>query len=243
MPERRGLDGKEESERQTTATHNERAGHTATRWRERMLNRSTVVNEEAEERRDVRGEATWRCRRGHLTKAWLRYDGQRALGGSAWDFCDECSDSPNPIADTRAHIAIFSGWLDQDEITPDEYRALCRAVLAKEYTPEMERNPVAMLGLPTWQQVQNGNIQFELDQNDPIGGEVRIRESIRNAAITNGNQGKIDRKTRRAAISGINQQHRRKANNRRATAAPRAPSPTSSRDSQVREDPSQQQGS
>lgn len=113
-----------------------------------MLNRSTAIAPSEPLSTDIRGEATWRCRYGHVTQVWLRFDGHHARGGSAWDFCDYCSEAPNPAEDTRASLSIFSQWLDNGQISREQYRALCHAATAVPYSPHIEGIGPAMLGLP-----------------------------------------------------------------------------------------------
>lgn len=87
------------------------------------------------------------------------FNGRSAYGGSAWDFCDgRCSFPPDPTQDTRAHLRIFSQWRDAGAITIDQYCRLAQSVVSRQFSPTISRRPTAILGLPSWQQVQNGNL-------------------------------------------------------------------------------------
>ena len=120
-----------------------------------MLNRRTQIENSATLMVDITGYTTWRCYRGHVTQVWLKFNGNSAYGGSAWDFCDRCSQHPNVIQDTKAHLVIFSQWLDEELITLDQYRQLANAIVSTTFSPAIGANPVGLLGLPNWQQFQN----------------------------------------------------------------------------------------
>ena len=124
-----------------------------------MLNRRTRIEDPDAPEIDIQGHTTWRCRYGHVTQVWLRFNGRSAYGGSAWDFCDRCNTHPNAIQDTKAHLEIFSKWLDDELITLTQYRGLTHAIVSTMFSPIIEADPIAFLGLPTWQQVQNDNIK------------------------------------------------------------------------------------
>ena len=119
-----------------------------------MLNRRTQLKADDATKTDAHGEAQWRCPRGHVTTVWLRFNGEAAFGGSAWDFCDHCSAHPNPVQDTRMHLEIFSRWLDTRAINISQYRTLTSSIMNTEYTPAHVANPVAALGLPSWPRIQ-----------------------------------------------------------------------------------------
>ena len=125
-----------------------------------MLNRRTTIENTDASEIDIKGFTTWRCPLGHVTSVWLRFNGSSAFGGSAWDFCDHCGQHPNVLQDTKAHLEIFSQWLDQNSITVKQYRQLAHSVVNTQFTPTIEANPIAFLGLPTWQQVQNDTINI-----------------------------------------------------------------------------------
>ena len=120
-----------------------------------MLNRSTQIDNPENTSIDITGYATWRCPRGHITQVWLKFNGSSAYGGSAWDFCDDCSQHPNVLQDTKSHLQIFSKWLDEGNITLSQYRMLAKGVVNTLFSPAIEANPIGFLGLPTWQQLQN----------------------------------------------------------------------------------------
>ena len=123
-----------------------------------MLNRSTQIENSAALMVDITGYTTWRCRRGHVTQVWLKFNGNSAYstnGGSSWDFCDQCSQRPNVIQDTKAHLVIFSQWLDEELITLNQYRKLANAIVSTAFSPAIDAWPVGLLGLPNWQQFQN----------------------------------------------------------------------------------------
>ena len=120
-----------------------------------MLNRRTKIENSAALMVDITGYTTWRCYRGHVTQVWLKFDGNSAYGGSAWDFCSHCSQHPNVIQDTKAHLVIFSQWLDEELITLDQYRQLANAIVSTTFSPAIGASPVGLLGLPSWQQFQN----------------------------------------------------------------------------------------
>ena len=119
-----------------------------------MLNRRTEIQTCEQIQQIIRGYATWRCHNGHLTEVWLLFDGLHAYGGSGWDFCNHCNERPNPVQDTKAHLAIYSKWLGEGEITLETYRTMARATVQTPYTPWHAQNPVGFLGLPSWNRPQ-----------------------------------------------------------------------------------------
>ena len=125
-----------------------------------MLNRHTWINDPDAPSIDIRGYATWRCPSGHVSEVWLRFNGNYAYGGYAWDFCEHCSHHPNVLQDTKAHLMIFSQWRDERLITLDQYRQLTYAVVNTTFSPAIKSNPITFLGLPTRQQVQNQTIRI-----------------------------------------------------------------------------------
>ena len=68
-----------------------------------MLNRHTWINDPDAPSIDITGYATWRCPSGHVSEVWLKFNGNYAYGGYAWDFCEHCSHHPNVLQDTKAH--------------------------------------------------------------------------------------------------------------------------------------------
>ena len=76
----------------------------------------------------------WRCRHGHVTPvrlSMLDCDGTDvAVGGSAWDLCDRCGESPSPADDVRMPLQIFGQWLRAGTIDHDQYRAFAAGVVS-----------------------------------------------------------------------------------------------------------------
>ena len=68
--------------------------------------------------------SNWTCTQGHSSGTYLilvREDGEmRILGGSSWDYCDECSETPAAGEVIRMRLEILEQWAGAGLITSEE---------------------------------------------------------------------------------------------------------------------------
>ena len=87
--------------------------------------------------RNIQGRATdyesnWACANGHTSETYLilHRDGDniRILGGSSWDLCDACGESPPAREAVRMRLDILRQWADAGIITPEEHEKLAETM-------------------------------------------------------------------------------------------------------------------
>ena len=73
------------------------------------------------------------CRNGHRTAVYLilMTDGN-PIGGSSWDLCHRCSESPGNADLIRMPLEIFGMWLHAGMINTEHYASLAHAVVSGE---------------------------------------------------------------------------------------------------------------
>ena len=71
------------------------------------------------------GESHWICRFSHRTETYfLILDDSSLIGGSAWDYCDWCSDTPTLPQLLRMKLDIFNQALNAGLISPQRRQEL-----------------------------------------------------------------------------------------------------------------------
>ena len=70
-------------------------------------------------------ESSWSCNNGHPSGTYLILNRDRGgvsiMGGSSWDLCDECGESPAASEIVRMRLDIFEQWARAGVITAAEH--------------------------------------------------------------------------------------------------------------------------